>query len=130
MASRSPQRISLSPERRASLLDALQRHFDSEFDEPLSAFRAEGLIDFFVRHLGPPVYNQGIRDEFFLPQNVDCVVYNDGTFSLIPFDQRPSRIWEGRKRPSGAAGDAAGRQVGAPPSAAPGARAPAPALAP
>jgi uncharacterized protein (DUF2164 family) len=62
MASRSPQRISLSPERRASLLDALQRHFDSEFDEPLSAFRAEGLIDFFVRHLGPPVYNQGIRD--------------------------------------------------------------------
>lgn len=52
----------MSPERRASLLDALQRHFDSEFDEPLSAFRAEGLIDFFVRHLGPPVYNQGIRD--------------------------------------------------------------------
>jgi uncharacterized protein (DUF2164 family) len=62
MPSRSPQRIRLSPERRASLLAALQRHFDSEFDEPLSAFRAEGLIDFFVQHLGPPVYNQGVRD--------------------------------------------------------------------
>jgi uncharacterized protein (DUF2164 family) len=62
MASRSPQRIRLSPERRASLLAALQQHFDSEFDEPLSAFRAEGLIDFFVRSLGPPVYNQGVRD--------------------------------------------------------------------
>jgi uncharacterized protein (DUF2164 family) len=62
MPSRSPQRIRLSPERRASLLDALQRHFDSEFDEPLSAFRAEGLIDFFVQHLGPAVYNQGVRD--------------------------------------------------------------------
>lgn len=62
MAPRSPQRIRLSPERRASLLAALQRHFDSEFDEPLSVFRAEGLIDFFVRSLGPPVYNQGVRD--------------------------------------------------------------------
>ena len=62
MPSRSPQRIRLSPDRRASLLAALQRHFDSEFDEPLSAFRAEGLIDFFVQHLGPPVYNQGVRD--------------------------------------------------------------------
>lgn len=62
MANRSPQRIRLSPERRASLLDALQRHFDNEFDQPLSAFRAEGLIDFFVQHLGPPVYNQGVRD--------------------------------------------------------------------
>ena len=62
MPPRSPQRIRLSPERRASLLDALQRHFDSEFDEPISPFRAEGLVDFFLTHLGPPVYNQGVRD--------------------------------------------------------------------
>jgi uncharacterized protein (DUF2164 family) len=62
MTPRSPQRIRLSPERRASLLDALQRHFESEFDDPISAFRAEGLVDFFLVHLGPPVYNQGVRD--------------------------------------------------------------------
>lgn len=62
MTPRSPQRIRLSAERRASLLAALQQHFDNEFDETLSAFRAEGLIDFFVRQLGPPVYNQGVRD--------------------------------------------------------------------
>jgi uncharacterized protein (DUF2164 family) len=62
MPSRSPQRIRLSPERRASLLAALQHHFEDEFDEPLSSFRAEGLVDFFVRHLGPPVYNQGVKD--------------------------------------------------------------------
>ena len=62
MPSGSPQRIRLSPERRASLLAALQHHFEEEFDEPLSAFRAEGLVDFFVRHLGPPVYNQGVKD--------------------------------------------------------------------
>jgi uncharacterized protein (DUF2164 family) len=62
MPPRSPQRIRLSSERRASLLEALQHHFEDEFDEPLSTFRAEGLIDFFLRQLGPPVYNQGVKD--------------------------------------------------------------------
>ena len=39
-------------------------------------------------------YNQGVGDEFFRPQNIDCVVYRDGKFSLLPFDQRPSRVWQ------------------------------------
>jgi len=62
MAGRPVTRIRLSAERRASLVDALQRHFEAEFDEPLSSFRAEGLIDFFLARLGPPVYNQGVQD--------------------------------------------------------------------
>ena len=62
MVHQSPMRIRLSPERRANLLQALQAHFSAEFDEPLSDFRAEGLLDFFVRELGPPIYNQGVRD--------------------------------------------------------------------
>ena len=57
-----PMRIRLSSERRASLLRALKEHCSAEFDETLSDFRANGLIDFFVRELGPPVYNQGVRD--------------------------------------------------------------------
>jgi uncharacterized protein (DUF2164 family) len=55
-------RIRLAPDRRAGLLQAIKRHFAAEFDEPLSDFRAEALLDFFVRELGPPVYNQGVRD--------------------------------------------------------------------
>ena len=55
-------RIRLAPERRASLLQAVKRHFAAEFEESLSDFRAEGLVDLFVRELGPPVYNQGVRD--------------------------------------------------------------------
>ncbi len=55
-------RISLAPERRAALVDAVQRYFEDEFDEQLSDFRAEALVDLFVRELGPPVYNQGVRD--------------------------------------------------------------------
>lgn len=55
-------RLKLSAERRALLVKALARHFKAEFDEPLSDFRAQGLIDFFLAELGPPVYNQGVRD--------------------------------------------------------------------
>jgi uncharacterized protein (DUF2164 family) len=62
MASTSPMRIRLAADRRASLLGAVKAHFAAEFDEPLSEFRAEALLDFFVRELGPPVYNQGVRD--------------------------------------------------------------------
>ena len=58
----SPMKVRLSAERRAALLESLSAFFAAEFDETLSAFRAEALLDFFVRELGPPVYNQGVRD--------------------------------------------------------------------
>lgn len=58
----SPMRIRLDPERHTALLRSVRQHFEEAFDEPLSDFRAEGLIELFVRELGPAVYNQGVRD--------------------------------------------------------------------
>lgn len=58
----SPLRVRLSDERKAALVGLTRKYFDEELDEEISDFRAEGLIDFFVRELGPPVYNQGVRD--------------------------------------------------------------------
>jgi uncharacterized protein (DUF2164 family) len=55
-------RVRLSDDRRAALVRLARLYFEEHFDEPLSDFRAEALIDFFVRELGPPVYNQGVRD--------------------------------------------------------------------
>jgi uncharacterized protein (DUF2164 family) len=55
-------RISLTPARREALAEALERFYLGEFDEELSPFRVQALIDFFVEELGPPVYNQGIHD--------------------------------------------------------------------
>jgi uncharacterized protein (DUF2164 family) len=55
-------RIRLSPERRTALLRAIKEYAAQEFDDQLSDFRAQALLDFFVRELGPPVYNQGVRD--------------------------------------------------------------------
>ena len=55
-------RIRLADDRHARVLSSLKHHFSEHFDEPLSDFRAEALLEFMVRELGPPVYNQGVRD--------------------------------------------------------------------
>ena len=57
-----PGKISLTPARREALAQALERFYLGEFDEELSPFRGQALIDFFVVELGPPVYNQGVHD--------------------------------------------------------------------
>ena len=69
--SAGPTRITLSDERRADLV-AMIRHFvRHELDQELSEFQAERLLDFFVRHLGPPVYNQAVQDvRSFLQEKV------------------------------------------------------------
>jgi len=55
-------RIKLSDERREDLSTAVQQLFQDEFERDLSEFQAQRLIDFFMRQLGPPVYNQAIQD--------------------------------------------------------------------
>lgn len=40
----------------------IQHFVSSEFDQTLSEFQAQQLLDFFVRHLGAPVYNQAVQD--------------------------------------------------------------------
>ena len=57
-----PTRIRLTDERRKAILRDLKEFCLETFDEELSDFRAEQVLDFFVRVLGPPVYNQGVQD--------------------------------------------------------------------
>ena len=58
----SPMRIELSGERRERMVRSAQKFFEDRLDQTLSEFQAELLIDFFVKELGAPVYNQAIRD--------------------------------------------------------------------
>jgi uncharacterized protein (DUF2164 family) len=55
-------RIKLSDERRSDLVAMIQHFVSSEFDQTLSEFQAQQLLDFFVRHLGAPAYNQAVQD--------------------------------------------------------------------
>ena len=54
--------ITLSDERRARLIGQLQTLFEREFDESLSEFRAEQVLDLMLVTLGPGIYNQAVQD--------------------------------------------------------------------
>jgi uncharacterized protein (DUF2164 family) len=58
----NPTRIRLSEERKGDIMRRLSEMYARDFDEKLSAFRAEQILAFFVRTLGPAVYNQAIQD--------------------------------------------------------------------
>jgi uncharacterized protein (DUF2164 family) len=55
-------RIALSDERRSELISEVRRFLAREYEVELSEFQARGLLAFFVRQLGAPVYNQAIQD--------------------------------------------------------------------
>jgi len=55
-------RIRLRPEQRETMIASIRLFFDEELSRDVSRFQAEALLDFFVRELGAPVYNQAIRD--------------------------------------------------------------------
>ena len=64
--------MSLDETRRAQLLAQVRGFSLEEFDEEISMFRAEQLLDFFLEKLGPPVYNQGVQDaRRFLQEKLD-----------------------------------------------------------
>lgn len=56
------KQITLSEDRRARLVGQLQSLFASEFDETLSEFRAQQILDLMLTTLGPVIYNQAVQD--------------------------------------------------------------------
>lgn len=54
--------INLNEDRKKAILAKLGAFYAKDFDEDLSPFRAEQLLDFFVKVLGPPIYNQAVTD--------------------------------------------------------------------
>jgi len=55
-------RIKLAPERKDEIVRSVINWFSNEFDEELSPFRAEALVDFMLKQIGPSQYNQAITD--------------------------------------------------------------------
>lgn len=54
--------ITLTQERRERLIGQLQTLFQAEFDETLSPFRSEQILDLMITTLGPGIYNQAVQD--------------------------------------------------------------------
>lgn len=56
------KQITLADDRRDRLIGQLQTLFSAEFDESLSTFRAEQILDLMLTTLGPGIYNQAVQD--------------------------------------------------------------------
>lgn len=54
--------IALEPQKRARVVARLQLLFSKEFDEKLSDFQANAVVDLMLKRLGPAVYNQAVQD--------------------------------------------------------------------
>ncbi|SEB18129.1 Uncharacterized conserved protein, DUF2164 family [Thalassobacillus cyri] len=52
----------MKKEDREQVIAAIQEYFELERGEQLGSIAAEQLLDFFMKELGPFMYNQGIRD--------------------------------------------------------------------
>lgn len=52
----------LEPQRRTRVAAQLQLLFSRDFDERLSDFQANEVIDLMLKTLGPAVYNQAVQD--------------------------------------------------------------------
>lgn len=64
--------LKLAPLRKQRLIEGLRGFFLEEFDEELSPFRSEQIVDFCVGAIGPQVYNQGVQDaRRFLQEKLD-----------------------------------------------------------
>ena len=52
-------RIRLAEERKRAVLNSLKAFYLDEFDEDLSSYQAERILEFFVKTLGSPIDSSG-----------------------------------------------------------------------
>ena len=62
MKANPAMRIELTDERRERMLRSIKKFFAEKLDRELGDLAAERLLEFFVKELGAPVYNQAIQD--------------------------------------------------------------------
>lgn len=55
-------RIQLTDERKERMVRSIQIYFQEKLDQEIGVLAAQLLLEFFVKELGAPVYNQAIRD--------------------------------------------------------------------
>jgi uncharacterized protein (DUF2164 family) len=57
-----PMKIELSPQQKALLRQKLIAMFRDDFEEELSDFKADQILDAFIEKLGPGIYNAAIEE--------------------------------------------------------------------
>ena len=55
-------RIKLTEERRRDLIAAIRAWYDEQMEEDIGDLKARLILDFFIKSLGPQIYNQAVKD--------------------------------------------------------------------
>lgn len=64
-----PNQIKLSEANKADMKRKITAYFAKERDEDLGELASQLVLDFFLKELGPNIYNQGIEDAYEYMQN-------------------------------------------------------------
>jgi uncharacterized protein (DUF2164 family) len=71
--------IEFDKERKERIVRAIQSHFAEKLDQEIGHLAAELLLEFFVKQIGPAIYNQAVKDaQAFLQDkllDLDGVLY-------------------------------------------------------
>jgi uncharacterized protein (DUF2164 family) len=54
--------IKLSPESNARFIASIKRYFAESMDDEIGDLKASLLLEFFVREIGPTIYNRAVVD--------------------------------------------------------------------
>jgi len=54
--------IKLSEDKMRLVTENVQSYFRNEHDDSIGELKAEMIIEFFIKELGPKIYNQAIED--------------------------------------------------------------------
>lgn len=54
--------LKLSKEHKEYMINEIQRYFEVERGEQLGVIATEDIFDFFIKELGPIMYNKGVND--------------------------------------------------------------------
>lgn len=65
--------IKLEDEARAYLLSSIKRFFAQELDEDIGDLKADRVLEFFAKEIGPSIYNQALADaqSYFMDKAAD-----------------------------------------------------------
>jgi uncharacterized protein (DUF2164 family) len=65
--------ITISPETTQLLLASIKRYVAENLEQDIGDLKAGSLLDYFVREIGPTVYNKAIADaqEYFQARAID-----------------------------------------------------------
>jgi len=69
--------IKLTEDRLKILSEKIQVYFRDEYEEAIGTLKADLILEFFIKELGPKIYNQAIDDAYAFMQ--DKLIDLEGT---------------------------------------------------